>query len=633
MHGEFTQKKNNKSDEFMSVAVTRSLQGLAAVGVVFHHLSQQMTAYGSVNKGPITVLSSMGILFTAMFFFISGYGLMVSLDNKKDYLRGFLPHRFITVLTPFWLVNTIYVIYRITIDRQVMDAKTLVSYILGLKLINSNGWFIIEILILYIAFYICFKAIKNKNLGILVMCVFTGAMILYAKSRGYDNGLSTFNSYEQYVRLTTPNTSWFKGEWWFNSTILFPIGLIAGRNRGRLEAFLKKYYWPLLSLSIVLFLITFGIEEHIRKVYGYHIDSFVIRGGMSASTRTLISQMIVCIVWTFMVVLISMKVSLRGKILALIGSFSLELLLIHHLIMDIIGSLTVRGYGVRFILVTIASCLAALILSRLDKVIIKTIEGIYSKLVKTKAKEDVKITLERAIINKRRKANITRALILVGLLAVAFVVYWISSGHALSKKDQLKQELEALRAAKVGDQVMWGTFDTDMNPLKERLSWIVLEIDGNRYTLISSYGIDSAPYYDAYQEIGWEDSSIRERLASREYVEAFSSYEKEYMLLDELGDLITIPTISQASMLTKEQRVLASTPIALSGGANSNVMSKVNYWDYNADKASWWWLRMDEGVLSLMAPIVTVDGDIVEDVRYVNKPSGAIRPLITVELH
>ena len=49
-------------------------------------------------------------------------------------------------------------------------------------------------------------------------------------------------------------------------------------------------------------------------------------------------------------------------------------------------------------------------------------------------------------------------------------------------------------------------------------------------------------------------------------------------------------------------------------------------------KTSWWWLRGDTGYTGLTAPIVTVDGVISPDEKYVNKPGGAIRPVIRVKI-
>ena len=89
---------------------TKMLQAVACIGVIMHHVTQEITGFGWIYKGPITIMSSMGILFTSLFFFSSGYGLIVSEYGKDDYLKGFLRHRLPTVLVPFFIANIIYIL-------------------------------------------------------------------------------------------------------------------------------------------------------------------------------------------------------------------------------------------------------------------------------------------------------------------------------------------------------------------------------------------------------------------------------------------------------------------------------------------------------------------------------------------
>lgn len=53
----------------------------------------------------------MGILCVAVFFFYSGYGLTISLRNKKNYMQGFIRKRFLTILVPYLMIAFIYWIW------------------------------------------------------------------------------------------------------------------------------------------------------------------------------------------------------------------------------------------------------------------------------------------------------------------------------------------------------------------------------------------------------------------------------------------------------------------------------------------------------------------------------------------
>ena len=77
--------ENSFNSDFLSIRATKSLQGLAAFGVLCHHISQTEILQKS---GEIQVFKEVGFLFTGIFFFVSGYGLLKSLDTKRDYLNG-----------------------------------------------------------------------------------------------------------------------------------------------------------------------------------------------------------------------------------------------------------------------------------------------------------------------------------------------------------------------------------------------------------------------------------------------------------------------------------------------------------------------------------------------------------------
>ena len=126
------------SPDFFTLQQTKNIQGIACIFVILHHLVQQVSGYGVINKGPITILNDTGIFFTAIFFFVSGYGLMISLETKPDYLDKFLLKRLPTVLIPFWIVNIIGVILNIFLYGPVNSPLENLFAVLGLNLIYQE---------------------------------------------------------------------------------------------------------------------------------------------------------------------------------------------------------------------------------------------------------------------------------------------------------------------------------------------------------------------------------------------------------------------------------------------------------------------------------------------------------------
>lgn len=64
-------------------------------------------------------------------------------------------------------------------------------------------------------------------------------------------------------------------------------------------------------------------------------------------------------------------------------------------------------------------------------------------------------------------------------------------------------------------------------------------------------------------------------------------------------------------------------------GTNINILSKVNDWDMKEYRSSWWWLRAEKR--DIYAPIVTVDGEIQLQDKNVNRPNGAVRPVVWIK--
>ena len=121
-------KGNDFNEECFSREQTKMLQALACIFVVLHHLTQVITSYGDLDRGPITLLSQMGILFTSIFIFFSGYGLITSVKSKPSYLDNFIRHRLSTILVPFFVANIIAVLLRIFYMKISMSQLIATNY-------------------------------------------------------------------------------------------------------------------------------------------------------------------------------------------------------------------------------------------------------------------------------------------------------------------------------------------------------------------------------------------------------------------------------------------------------------------------------------------------------------------------
>lgn len=122
---------------------------------------------------------NIGPLCVSLFLFLSGYGLMHSYAGKGNrYLKGFISHRIGKVLLPLMTAYIVTLpVYRIVIGS--FDWRTVISTLHWGGPFLKFSWYVSEIVILYLLFFISMKImIKEKakiwlltSLVLLLTCV------------------------------------------------------------------------------------------------------------------------------------------------------------------------------------------------------------------------------------------------------------------------------------------------------------------------------------------------------------------------------------------------------------------------------------------------------------------------------
>ena len=218
-------------------------------------------------------------------------------------------------------------------------------------------------------------------------------------------------------------------------------------------------------------------------------------------------------------------------------------------------------------------------------------------------------------------------MLLGGVILLSF-----SLSRRLLAAREYAEECRTLRQAAVGDEVLWGRWETDPGrPGKERLSWTVIAKEPGGVCLLSRFGIAGSYYHRKHEAVSWEESDLRKRMNSEEYTRMFSSYEMKCLLKKD-GDYLTLLTVEQLMDLypLQQDRVLAVTEAARRQGTNADRLSHYEIWFDQMYCYSWWWLRGAPGEKSITAPIVNMDGSVSMTKKPVNKPSGAVRPVLWV---
>ncbi|WP_300279053.1 acyltransferase family protein [Peptacetobacter sp.] len=309
---------NDYNENPLSMSNGNAIKGLAAILIVLHHISQRIE-----NPGKLLFFRYIGYLQVAIFLFFSGYGLMKSYKSKKGYLEGFWKKRIPKIVIPFILANILFLaVYRLVLHTK-FSMYEIITCTLGLRLIDGFKWYVIAIIVLYVGFYLTFKYLKEN--------------------------LSIFGIF---LVVTSYNYICFKlgqGEWWYNATYCFLIGIIFANYEKYLINIIRKYYLIVTTILLTSFIYTFISNIHKSNIYMAMISSILF--------------VLVC-------PCILMKCELNSRILKFLGGISYEIYLVHRMFLDILMGMSNKYL---YLLICISmSILLAYLFSIFSKKIVNT---------------------------------------------------------------------------------------------------------------------------------------------------------------------------------------------------------------------------------------------------------------------
>lgn len=343
-------KKKTFHEDFLDYPVMKGLQGFAAMAVILHHVTQTVTQYGQHDKGIINILVDAGVLFTGLFFFCSGYGLMTSLLKKEDYLKGFIRKRLPAVLVPFYVCNLLFIVTNLIMGYKA-EPLDIVTYIIGIVLMNDQMWFIVELAILYLAFFLIFRKRKSDAHALCLMAVFMVIMTVVSLLLGHDDLPDTLGL-------------WFYGEWWYNTTWLFFIGLLVAKYKAKVVAFAQKHYVWLLPSMLAAFIGLSMATTYMLRHMGYwtssDLDKFI----------TLPVQCSMVITFVLALFLISMKVQFKNCALSFFGTLALEIYLLQNIFITKLNPV-IKNDLLYYLGVSVCTIALAIVVHWLDKWLIK----------------------------------------------------------------------------------------------------------------------------------------------------------------------------------------------------------------------------------------------------------------------
>ena len=323
--------------DYLSNKSTKSLKGLLALLIIFHHVSQKITTGENFSN-----FEYMGRYIVALFFFLSGYGLYFQYSNNATYMENFLRKRLARILIPFTVFIIIYVIYRATLG-EVVNVDFFLSFWRDHSNIVYNGWFVNSIIVLYVIFYVSFK-MKDSKSSFYMLTLLT---LVYIFLKAYQN----------------------HGDWEYVSIMAFLLGIFWMKNRISIDKYIEENYFVfLVSFSILMYV--FRHYEVIMKNIG--ITNKYVYYGIVGNLCTM--------VFVVYFLLLTNKLDFSNKYLNFLGDISFEIYMIHGLVMHYLGKFFVSS-PVNDVIYTIVVLLVSIVFAYYIKKIIIVIEKKLMKAV------------------------------------------------------------------------------------------------------------------------------------------------------------------------------------------------------------------------------------------------------------
>ncbi|MBD5496306.1 MAG: acyltransferase [Lachnospiraceae bacterium] len=272
-------RKQDQFAEILNKNDTYVLRGFAAIGIMIAHYVGYSMREASDFGGLCSIWQYAGGLGVCIFFFCSGYGLLLSTKNR-DINKQFLWKRGKSILPTYWVLR---LISALLLNKMKDGIVYFVFYVIGIK---EQAWFVTEILLVYLLFYISIKIDKKKMILVMTLMLMTMSFLFF---------LLDFEAR------------------WYNANLLFALGMLFACYKEVIISWLNKKYLLKVIMVVFLFCMSAGIFVVLKK------------NGMPSDGMKLLASGLSCILLCQVLI----KVKLESPCMIFIGKNSLQLYIIH----------------------------------------------------------------------------------------------------------------------------------------------------------------------------------------------------------------------------------------------------------------------------------------------------------------
>lgn len=208
---------------------TYVLRGICMLIIVLGHVGSSSTdplfeseAYDRFCDA--TGFSSWGMLATGMFFFLSGYGMTLSLQRQGKTTWSYVGRKLIKLFEGFLLLWGIYLIVFLLFDRSQLTSHLLIDFITLSMPLGVDAWFFKVILGVYVLFFLLFALPLGNRIRAIVFSIVCLIYYIVMRQLGF-------------------------GPWWFASSPCIALGMWFAYGAG----WLRSHPLPQILALFLLF--------------------------------------------------------------------------------------------------------------------------------------------------------------------------------------------------------------------------------------------------------------------------------------------------------------------------------------------------------------------------------------------
>lgn len=283
----------NVNEEYMSKDSCKYYKGIFAIAIVLHHIATETNTSGLYNL----IFEDFGALCVAVFFFISGYGLMKSHMGSDTYSNRFFSKRLSSILIPYIIITGIRWIECALMGEKYSFKNVMMGFVHGDPILPFS-WYMIVITIFYIYFWVLMKTCRRHYFAMIVgACI---GYVFYA-CVCYKIGV---------------------GSWLYMTAPIIIIGMFWALYEVEINKLLKNssiLYWGLYLFSMAsIILLTIYVHD--------------IRAYFSNDATGALIHMVKGSFFVINFILFTMKFRIHNKVLYFLGEISLEIYLVQGLV-------------------------------------------------------------------------------------------------------------------------------------------------------------------------------------------------------------------------------------------------------------------------------------------------------------